>query len=182
MRVAICLLAPVLLTCGVHAQSADVPAVTYPMERVEVTPLSFERAFAEFRAICMDAVAGAEAFEAAVEGSDFDYELVPERPASEPLWTSRRGKVGYSVERLEDGRAASECVFRVFVAEASSRDALIETIGDALAPSRPRSTNPFVAHWDFGSGSDAGLYHYMPSKDVRYLELNWRRVLPEQAD
>lgn len=151
-----------------------VPMILTPL-RIET--LSLDRAFALFRAMCMDSFPDGDAVARAVLAAGLGFVREESAVAGERIWTSRYGEVIFHANRaMADGRPMEECDFRFAIPDALERDELVGRIGQALARGSRRFDADGTAIWDLGRNFADRLNYFPASSDLRYFSLNRRRI------
>jgi hypothetical protein len=168
-----------LLALLLAAQIASGSGTAPPedLQPIAISTVPMARAFASFRAICLDTFPDVEAFDAAAQASDLGFARAEGGGPGEHRWVARAGMLIFNTERtMEDGRAMLECDFRFAIPDRLTARQLIGRIERALAPGRPRFEADGTAIWDLGGNFADRLNYFPASPDRRYFSLNRRHI------
>jgi hypothetical protein len=165
---------------------------------VRLAPLPAERAFAAFRDVCMAHLGDPAGFDqaAATAGLDFVRAEHPERGTQE--YNSRHGQIILRHARNQrretrrdrrEGRVARQrwvdrCDYWVAIEEMSAPEALVATIGRALAPQATAVEEIIGYSWALGSpapGTSLRLVYLPSNDDPRLFTLSLQRLADTPA-
>jgi hypothetical protein len=153
-------------------------AIIEPLQGpITLTAMPLDRAFALFRTLCMDPFPDPAAVERAVLAAGLGFTPGHRDNPGERLWDSPHGTVFFrGASAMADGRPMQDCDLRFLMPDPLTRAELVERIGQALAPGRPRRNVDTIAIWDLGGNFADRLQYFPASPDIRYFSLNRRHI------